>query len=160
MKRIIACFLLITALAALAACSNGSAGDTAPTTAGSPHDSETAAETSASGVDIDLTEMSSTMVFAEVQNMMLSPDKYKGKTVKMNGALSVTNYNDKYYFACIIADATACCAQGIEFDWAGDHSYPLDYPAPDSDITVTGTFTTYIEDGNRYCQLADADLQF
>ena len=30
----------------------------------------------------------------------------------------------KQYFACIIADATACCSQGLEFILTGDHTYP------------------------------------
>ena len=32
------------------------------------------------------------------------------------------------YHACVIPDATACCAQGIEFTLAGDHRWPDDYP--------------------------------
>ena len=113
-----------------------------------------------SDVDVDLTVMSSTMVFSEVQNMMLDPKSYLDKKVRMSGSFSVAEYGENRYFACIIADATACCAQGIEFVWAGDHSYPADYPEPDTEITVTGIFTTYMEGQQTYCQLKDAELQF
>mgnify|MGYP002856058522 CR=1 FL=1 len=112
-------------------------------------------------VDVDLTTLSSTMVYSEVYNMMTTPDDYLGKNVKMAGNFAV--YTDeatgKVYFACIIQDATACCAQGIEFVLAGDYRYPEDYPNVNDIITVTGTFNTYEEDGWVYCTLLDATME-
>ena len=111
-------------------------------------------------IDVDLTEMSSTMVYSEVYSMLATPEDYIGKTVKMNGIFNY--YHDvetgNYYFACIIRDATACCSQGIEFVWAGEHAYPRDYPPLDTMVTVTGTFGTYEENGYTYLQLDDADV--
>lgn len=113
---------------------------------------------SADGIDIDLTRLSSTMVYSEVYNMMTIPEDYIGKTVKMNGAFSV--YEDEQsgqlYFACIIQDATACCAQGIEFELEGEHSYPEDYPQIGENVTVTGVFETYRENEYLYCRLKNA----
>ena len=57
------------------------------------------------------------------------------------------------YFACMIADAMACCSQGLDFVLAGEHTYPDDYPAPDTEITVTGTLEMYEVDGFQYCRL-------
>ena len=115
---------------------------------------------SADGIDVDLTKLSSTMVYSEVYNMMVSPDSYIGKTVKMNGQFSY--YEDPetkaQYFACIIADATACCSQGLEFVLAGDHTYPKDYPELGSEITVIGTFNIYTENGYQYCGLVNATM--
>ncbi len=117
-------------------------------------------EGSASDFDVDLTKLSSTMVYSEVYNMMTAPDGYMGKTVKMKGPFSV--YHDEetgnYYFACIISDAAACCSQGIEFILAGEHTYPKDYPELGTEITVTGIFDTYEENGYRYCRLNDAEI--
>ena len=111
-------------------------------------------------LDVDLTRLSSTMVYSEVYNMMYTPDDYIGKTVKMKGQFAY--YEDpetkKQYFACIIADATACCSQGLEFILTGEHTYPNDYPEVYSDITVTGTFETYEENGFKYCRLKDAAI--
>ena len=115
---------------------------------------------SADGVDIDLTAMSGTMVYSEVLNMQQKPDEYYGKIVRMKGPFNVTETKDNRYFACVVKDATACCATGIEFEWAGDHSYPEDYPAPDTEITVTGEFTTYTEGNSKYLQLKNAEVQF
>ncbi len=113
-----------------------------------------------SSVDVDLTVLSSTMVYAEVYNMMVSPDNYKGKTVKMAGQF-VPYYDEStgnYYFACFISDATACCSQGIEFILAGDYSYPDYYPSEGETICVIGTFDTYMEGDSMYCTLRDASF--
>ncbi len=120
-------------------------------------------------IDVDLTTLSSTMVYSEVYQMLTTPDAYLGKTVRMGGAFALscaqTDADGQpdpafpIYYACIIADATACCSQGLEFVLAGDHQYPDDYPDPGSEITVTGTFETYTEDGNLYCRLRDATME-
>ena len=115
-------------------------------------------------IDVDLTKLSSTMVYSEVYNMMVSPESYIGKTVKMKGQFVIYQdidengqiIPDKIYFACIIADATACCTQGLEFVLAGDYKYPENYPELYSEITVEGTFEIYEENGYKYCRLADA----
>ena len=115
---------------------------------------------STEGIDVDLTILSSTMVYSEVYNMMIMPEDYMGKTIKMNGMFSYmtdeTTGNE--YYACIIMDATACCSQGIEFELAGDYTYPDDYPEIGGDITVTGTFDVYEEDGYKYCTLRNATM--
>jgi uncharacterized membrane protein YcgQ (UPF0703/DUF1980 family) len=111
-------------------------------------------------VEVDLTALSSTVVYSEVYNMMVMPENYIGKTVKMRGDYAV--YHDEAtgnnYFACIIKDATACCANGIEFVLTDDYSYPQDYPAEGEEITVVGTFDTYDENGSIYCTLRNAVL--
>ena len=115
---------------------------------------------STEGIDIDLTSLSSTMVYSEVYNMMYEPENYVGKTIKMDGLF--TAYHDEstgnYYFACIIQDATACCAQGMEFILTEDHSYPDDYPEEGEQITVVGVFDTYMESDYTYCILTNAKL--
>ena len=133
-----------------------------PTIMPSMEEPETAEETlpAISGTTIDLTVLSSTMVYSEVYNMMMVPEEYMGKKVKMSGSFVV--YEDettgKRYFSCMISDATACCSQGLEFVLQGDYSYPDDYPELYSEITVTGIFNTYEEEGINYCQLIDAEI--
>ena len=113
---------------------------------------------SADGIDLDLTEMSATMVYSEVLGMVYEPDSYRGKVVKMSGDFSY--YQDeqtgKYYFACIVKDATECCAQGIEYSLKGEYSFPEDYPELGDPVTVVGTFDTYEEGGYVYMYLKDA----
>ena len=104
---------------------------------------------------IDLTKLTSTLVYAEVYNIMTSPGDYIGKTIKMSGAYSAQYYEptDKVYHAVLIADAAACCSQGLEFEWNGEHAYPDDYPEVGSEIEVTGVFGSYEELGQTYYYL-------
>ena len=44
--------------------------------------------------DIDLTRMSGTMVYAQVNQMVMSPKKYIGKHIKMKGIFSSYNYEE------------------------------------------------------------------
>lgn len=111
-------------------------------------------------IDIDLTALSSTMVYSEVFNMMISPDDYIGKIVKMAGSYAYyyDEANDKYYFACVVADATACCSQGIEFILIDDYKYPDDYPKLGDEICVIGKFDKYYEGSYVYFTLRNAIL--
>ena len=107
-------------------------------------------------IDVDLTKLSATMVYSEVYNMVSEPDAYIGKVVRMAGTAASTYYDvtDRTYHAIIIADATACCAQGIEYELPEG----LSYPADDTEATVTGVFSTYDEFGRTYVYLEDATL--
>ena len=116
------------------------------------------------GIDVDLTKMNSNMVYAEVSNMVYFPDQYVGKKIRMDGSF-VLAYSmveeDEYYYACLIEDALACCAQGIEFVREGDYKYPEDYPGLGDPITVTGTFELYTDeaDGLEYMHLVNAEME-
>ena len=164
MKKLFCVWLAALLLCSLAACGakdNKDAESAADTPAASPSASQAQ---SADGIDVDLTALSSTMIYSEVYNMMVTPDSYIGKTIKMKGQFAVYQATDEsgafipdqIYFACVIADATACCSQGLEFILTGEHSYPDDYPELNSEITVTGTFETYDENGFKYCRLVNA----
>ena len=111
-------------------------------------------------VDLDLSGMSGTVVYAQVYNMLYDPDAYLGKIIRMAGYYNY--YDDQahgvVYHACIVPDATACCAQGIEFVRAGEHIWPDEYPEIGTDIIVTGRLEMYEEDGVKYLHLVQADL--
>lgn len=113
------------------------------------------------GIDVDLTTLSATMVYAEVYNMYVNPEDYMGKIVKMEGSFSVLDVPmaGMIYFSVIIEDALGCCAQGIEFELEGDYSYPSDYPEVGDIVTVVGEFDIYYEDEYMYCRLINAAFQ-
>ena len=124
-------------------------------------------QTSADGVDVDLTVLSSTMVYSEVYNMLyFYPEDYYGKNVKMTGQFNVYQWVDEsgivadmpVAYACIISDATACCAEGVEFVLEGDYTYPDDYPELGTEITVIGEFQSYEENGMTWYHLVNARL--
>lgn len=112
------------------------------------------------GIDVDLSSLAGTMAYSEVYNMMCEPETYIGKTIKMDGLCNI--YHDettgKDCYACIIQDATACCAQGIEFQLTDGYAYPADYPKEEEEVTVIGVFDTYEEGEYLYCTLRDATL--
>ena len=49
------------------------------------------------------------------------------------------------YYACIIKDATACCAQVMEFVLTKDYSHPDDYPKGMMKTTVVSEFSVYMK---------------
>ena len=176
MKRLLCLLLAALTVLGLGACGEKSGGETTfPTTASEEPkplqtlpletgEREQTADT-AESTFVDLTALSSTMVYAEVFAMMSSPEDYVGKTVKMQGIFSkgqlyaAGSLNDGgTVFACVIQDATACCAQGIPFELAGDHTYPQDYPELGDAITVVGTFEIHHQEGMQFCRLRDAEL--
>ncbi|MGL5259866.1 MAG: hypothetical protein ACRC7V_07130 [Lachnospiraceae bacterium] len=113
-----------------------------------------------SDIDVDLTTMSSTLVYAEVYNMMQNPTDYIGKTVKLNGIYYKATSEDttKFYNYAIISDAASCCAQGIEFIWSGQKEYEDGYLVDDMGIELVGVFGSYEEDGYTYYYIAVDDV--
>ena len=113
------------------------------------------------GIDIDLTQLSSTMVYSEVFNIVSDPESFVGKVIKMQGMFTMYHdeATDKYYYGCIIQDATACCSQGLEFVPLNATVYPDDFPEQMSTITVTGTFSIYEEGEYKYMTLKDAYME-
>jgi hypothetical protein len=112
------------------------------------------------GVDVDLTSLSGTMVFAEVYNIMSNPNDYIGKTIKVKGPYYASYFDDTglYYNFIIVEDATACCQQGLEFIWNGEHTYPDDYPKEQTRIEVAGVYASYDELGHTYYHLLVDDI--
>ncbi|MCR4647988.1 MAG: hypothetical protein K5776_02820 [Lachnospiraceae bacterium] len=113
-------------------------------------------------VDVDLTKISGLLVYSEVYNMMETPEDYLGKTIKVKGLYSYycDEATNNVYHACIIQDATACCAQGLEFIPEGSLVYPDDFPKAEDEVTVTGIFDTYYEGEDLYCTLRNAYMEF
>ena len=167
------CAALLLAAAVLTGCGrqagtpDSPASQPAPPPVSSAPASQPQAVSQPAPVDVDLTTLSSTMVFAEVSNLMYDPIPYLGKTVRMEGEFSVEHgYTmdgeedlSQNFFYCIIEDALACCAQGLEFDLAAPRPYPEGYPPEGSEVTVVGTVELYEEGGFRYLRLADAVLE-
>ncbi len=149
MKKGILVIMLCLACAFLTACASSDA------------DTGTAAPTAAPLVaDLDLSMLSGTVVYSQVYNMMSEPETYIGKVIKMAGYYSAYEDTERgvVYHACVIPDATACCAQGIEFIWGGEHQWPDEYPEEGTDIIVTGRLETYDEDGYQYLHLVDSEV--
>ena len=112
-------------------------------------------------VDYDLTVMGADMVYATVYQMMIDPKSYIGKSFKIRGNYYSYYSNDKdvYYHFCMIKDAAACCAQGLELLWADEKmNRHENCPEEDTLVTVEGVFETYEEGPNTYGRIKDAKI--
>ena len=124
---------------------------------------EKAATTVTSGkVDLDLTKMSATMIYSTIFDMLIMPEDYVEKNIKVKGWFETYTdpYSGELYYAVIVPDATACCQQGLEFVWQGEHNYPKDFPNPGDDITVTGIYKLTENDGITYNYLEASAVEF
>ncbi len=112
--------------------------------------------------DIDISRMSGTMVYGQVYQMVMYPSKYLGKHIKMKGIFS--SYYDeelkRRFYGCVIADALACCSQGLAFELAKPRKYPEQYPAEGDAIVVEGDFD-YEKDegGSGFPIIRNAEMQ-
>lgn len=126
--------------------------------AGKGKSSKSKSKASSNKIDVDLNNLNANVVYAQVFQMMTEPDKFIGKRIRMSGQFNVYAAQEgnpsgvTEYYAIIIADAQACCQQGIEFVWPG-HTYPEGFPEVKSNASVTGIFEVYEENGKKYCRL-------
>ena len=126
--------------------------------AGKGKSSKSKSKTNSNKIDVDLNNLNANVVYSQVCLMMTGPDKFIGKRIRMSGQFNVYAAQEgnpsgvTEYYAIIIADAQACCQQGIEFVWPG-HTYPDGFPEVKSNASVTGIFEVYEENGKKYCRL-------
>ena len=86
-------------------------------------------------VDLDLSKMNADFAYAFIFQIVVEPEKYEGKTVRMSGTYEAYYDNAPYgrHDYCIITDVLACCAQGLEFE-----SAKVSGVEPGQKITVSG----------------------
>ncbi len=112
--------------------------------------------------DLDLTKMSATMIYSTIFDMLIMPEDYIERIIKVKGWFET--YQDtesgELYYAVIVPDATACCQQGLEFVWPGEHKYPEDFPEIGADITVTGRYKLIENNGITYTYLEVSSIEF
>ena len=107
------------------------------------------------GVDIDLSQMGTTMAYAELSNIIYYADDYVGKVIRMTG--TAVSYHDEQtdtqYYAVMILDASACCSSGFDLLPAEGQAFPEN----GQEITVTGELEMYeVYEGIQVLRLKDA----
>ena len=145
MKRIV-CLLLMLCMGAYALC--GCNADRA--------------ESEVTGnVDIDLAALNTNLVFAQISAMYVEPWNYTNKTVRVRGTLDFyVSEGGTEHSMVMVADAAACCAQGIESVWKSGGRYTEAYPNMGDEVTVIGRFEQYQEEGYSGIHLVDADVEW
>ncbi len=111
----------------------------------------------ADDVQIDLSMFSKTVMYAELYNILFSPEEYEGMTIRMDGVYlydeDVEN-NKKYHFV-VVLDQAACCQQGMEFKL----DEGLTYPKQGEHVEIKGEFRFYEEDGMPWYYLQVYDIR-
>lgn len=107
--------------------------------------------------DLDLTQMSKTMVYAQVYNITMDADSYFGSKIKMSGEFMTVHDDteDIDRYCCIVKDATECCMTGFELQFDGEFTPPEE----GAEITVEGQLDFYEQEGARYLFLGHAVIQ-
>ena len=102
------------------------------------------------------------MIYSTIFDMLVMAEDYIDKNIKLSGWFET--YTDpqsgEMYYAVVVPDATACCQQGLEFVWPGEHKYPEDFPTIKQDITVTGIYKMIENDGVTYTYLEASSVEF
>lgn len=65
--------------------------------ASDPAQGQVSTSEASSDVDVDLAAMSSTLVFAEVKNIMYDPYSYVGKIIRMKGRRAALGTGQRFY---------------------------------------------------------------
>lgn len=158
MKKILLYILAMMSLLAITACSKSrEQGSERSNSINFRPRAENTEKEKTSEIDNDLTELSGIMAYSEVFNILNNPEEYYGKTMRIKGKFNMQtdeSTGNTYYF-CIIADATECCAEGMEFSPADKTSLP----DIDREITVTGVFELYEDNGYKFFHIADAVIE-
>ena len=108
--------------------------------------------------------MSQAMIYSAIFNMMVEPESYEGKSIRLHGKFTVYEHNEdgKIYrnFACVVTDPQACCEQGLIFSLTEDKIYPDDYPEKDSLITIRGILTHQQKDDYDSYELSNSVIEY
>lgn len=103
--------------------------------------------------DVDLTKLSSTLVYAQLEMILTEHKDYVGCKVRIRGEYDANTVNGKTYHMVLIADSTNCCELPLEFELKEGT-----YPKEGRTVVVEGTFDTYKEGDTTYCTLRNAVL--
>lgn len=160
MKKLIA-LLLCAGCVLLSGCAQKDQKDAQTASTDVPVETDAPAETqSASEVssaadtseEIDLTQMGSTMVYSYVYSMVSEPDSFIGQRFRLSGTYGESYWEetDTTYHFVLISDATACCAQGLEFVLTDEAAA---YPVEGDEVEISGLFELYEEEGSLYIHI-------
>lgn len=106
---------------------------------------------SGSDVDIDMTQLDDIMLLAQIDNVLMEPEKYSGNTIRMRGLFRVlygVGDEETPYTFVVVYDETQCCESGIEFRFDKEVQFPDDYPLEDTEIEITGTYKFHEDFGS------------
>lgn len=114
-------------------------------------------------IDIDLTEMDETMAYERLVGILRRSNAYIGQIIRISGVLELyyDEATDTLYTSCMISDPSRPGSSEImEFVWDDAPEDRDDYPSFGTELTVTGRFETYWEDGVLFAHLVDTKVEW
>ncbi len=134
-------FLLILFCLSLVSCSNSS---TSNNTEAQEQTSENLT-TDDKTVDFDLSSQSETMAYSTLNSILMEPETYLGKSIKIKGIYtSQTDITTKSQYSYIsYIDTTSCCTLDLEYKY--DNYDPNKLPQLDDSIEIVGVLKSYEE---------------
>ena len=116
------------------------------------------AKSEKAAVDIDLTDLTETVAYAQAVQMTEQPQGFDGKSVRVQGVFNTFFDADteEPFFVCAVPDSTGCCMASFEIVPDGAYAYPEDYPDEFSLVTVVGDFRTFDDGGYLGCRVENA----
>lgn len=102
--------------------------------------------------DINLVGLSYPIVYAQVYDLILEPEKNLGKTLSIQGSyfnIEFTATNQVTHLI-LVTDSAGCCELALEFTVSGNPSWPADFPSRYSEIKLTGLLDILRAGENSY----------
>ena len=104
-------------------------------------------------VDVNLSDLGTTMLFAEITNIMNDPEGYLGKVIKIHGGYFniYDEESNQYIHFVLILDEAGCCEQGFQFRVGEEFGSPEDLFEIEEEIEIIGVFRSCDGEGwGRY----------
>jgi len=156
-KKIGLVLICIICIAAMSGC----AGKTAAQSGGSAPAGKSIREqsTPAAGEEDseeDIVEIKEKMFIAQINDIYLNPDDYKGKKIRLEGFHDIVEADGETVHG-VIRNGPGCCGNdgvaGFEFVWDGE------YPKENEWLRVTGYIEIINEDGYDYLYLKATEVE-
>ena len=113
-------------------------------------------------IDVNLSALGTTMLFAEIINIMNNPDSYLGQVIKVHGGYF--SFHDEgsnqYIHFVLILDEAGCCEQGFQFRVGEDFGAPENLFETGEEIEVIGVFSRCEGDdwGRYYLEVKELNV--
>lgn len=89
--------------------------------------------------DLDFTKMNFNMASGITFDILIDPEKYENKTVKIYGQFMTSVHDGKRTYSIVVWDNTSCCPTGLSLLPENPSAkYPADFPKAESFVTASG----------------------
>ena len=112
-------------------------------------------------IDVNLSALGSTMLFAEIINIWNNPEDYMGQVIKIHGGYFNFFHEEsgQYIHFVMVLDEGGCCEQGFPFRVSEDFDSPEELFEFEEEIEVIGVFSRSGEDewGSYYLEVKELE---